>query len=150
MTNPTPGLGPGVRERVQEIFHEAKFLEALGIEYVDCGLGWCAARVPLDDRHEQQDGFVHAGVVATLADHAAGAAAYTHCPPDKVVLTIEFKINLLRPAVGDALRARANVLRPGRTIATVESDVFAERNGEEKHVAKALVTLAYAPTKPAQ
>ena len=58
------------------------------------------------------------------------------------VLTVEFKINLLRPAQGDRLRCRAKVLRAGRTIIVSESEVFAVKDGSEKMTAKATVTLA--------
>ena len=92
--------------------------------------------------HLQQDGFFHAGVQATLADHTAGAAAATLMAPGEIVLTAEFKINLLRPAQGERLRGRADVLRAGKTLTIVESSVFAQNDHQEKLVAKAMVTLA--------
>jgi uncharacterized protein (TIGR00369 family) len=90
---------------------------------------------------------VHAGVQATVADHTAGGAAGTVARPGDLVLSVEFKINLLRPAVGDRLRCRATVLRQGKTITVAESEVFAASDGQEKLVAKATVTLAHVPAK---
>lgn len=130
------------RERVQAIFRKARFIQCLGIEVVDFGPGWCETGLTVGDLHMQQDGFVHAGVVAAMADHTAGAATGTQAQAGEVVLTVEFKINLLRPAVGERLRCRAEVLRAGRQLTVAESEVFACRGSEEKLVAKALVTLA--------
>ena len=76
--------------------------------------------------HAQQNGFVHAGVTAAMADHTAGAAAATLAPPGQGVLTTEYSIHLLRPARGNELRCVAQVLRPGRTLTVVESEVFSE------------------------
>ncbi|MCS7260840.1 MAG: PaaI family thioesterase [Anaerolineae bacterium] len=91
--------------------------------------------------HQQQDGFVHAGVMATMADHTGGYAAFTLVPPHQRVLTIEFKINFFRPATGHCLICRARVVHGGRRILVSEADVFARADGAEKHVARALVTL---------
>ena len=91
--------------------------------------------------HQQQDGFVHAGVIATLADHTAGYAAYTLIPETSRILSIEFKVNLLKPAVGPRLLCRSTVISPGKTILVAESNLFSEQAGVEKHVARATVTL---------
>ena len=73
----------------------------------------------------QQHGYLHAGVLATSADSACGYAALTLMPDDAAVLSVEFKINLLRPASGDRVVARARVIKPGRTLAVCRADVFA-------------------------
>ena len=90
---------------------------------------------------------VHAGVQATLADHSAGAAAGTLMPADHVVLSVEFKIQLLRPAVGERLLCRAHVIRPGRQIVATESNVFACRGEDEKLVSKLTATMMYVPAE---
>lgn len=73
----------------------------------------------------QQDGYVHAGIVTTIADSACGYAAYSLMPPESDVLAVEFKVNLLRPAKGETFLARAEVIKPGRTLTVVRADVFA-------------------------
>lgn len=127
---------------VQGIFQKAPFIHHLGIELVDVGPGWCETALTARPEHFQQDGFFHAGVQATLADHTAGAAAGTLMALGEIVLTAEFKINLLRPAQGERLRGRAEVLRAGKTLTVVESAVYAQSQNQEKLVAKAMVTLA--------
>lgn len=114
-----------------------------GVERVDAGV--FETGCPVRPEHRQQDGFVHAGVLATLADHTAGYAAYTLVPEDRRILTIEFKINFLKPAVGDRVHCRARVLSPGRTILVAESEVFANDSGADRLVAKATVTLMAVP-----
>jgi uncharacterized protein (TIGR00369 family) len=83
----------------------------------------------------QQHGFLHAGVITTIADVAAGYAAYSTMPAASEVLSVEFKVNLLRPGVGERFVARARVVKPGRTLTVVQADVFAIAHGAEKQVA---------------
>jgi uncharacterized protein (TIGR00369 family) len=133
---------PNYRRKVQEIFDRAAFIQGIGIKVSDIGVGWCETTLEVGPGHLQQDNFVHAGVLATMADHTAGGAAGSVVREDQVVLSVEFKINLLRPATGEALRCRANLLRAGRTLIVAESEVFARQDEQEKLVAKATVTLA--------
>ncbi len=135
----------GFREHVRAIFERAPFIGDLGVVLSDLGPGWCESILRIAPKHLQQDGYIHAGVQATIADHTAGGAAGTVAKAGDLVLTVEFKINLLRPALGDRLRCRATVLRDGRTITVVESEVFARKDAEEKLVSKAMVTLALVP-----
>ncbi len=136
---------PDFRERVRAIFERAPFIGDLGVALSGLGPGWCESVLAIAPKHLQQDGYIHAGVQATVADHTAGGAAGTVARPGDLVLTVEFKINLLRPAIGDRLRCRATVLRQGKTITVAESEVFARKDAEEKLVAKAMVTLALVP-----
>lgn len=103
--------------------------------------GYFQSRVDILEHHRQQDGFVHAGVMATMADHTAGYAAFTTVPEEFQILTIEFKVNFLRPAFGSAICCRSRVIREGNHIIIGESEVFDQREAEETLVAKALVTL---------
>lgn len=133
---------PNFRRKVQEIFERAAFIAEIGIKVSDIGPGWCETTLEIEPKHLQQDDFVHAGVLATMADHTAGGAAGSVVREDQVVLSVEFKINLLRPATGETLRCRANLLRAGRTLIVAEAEVFARTGDQEKLAAKATVTLA--------
>ncbi len=108
---------------------------------------WGAFRssVKIEEEHRQQDGFIHAGVMATMADHTAGYSAFTTVPENMQILTIEFKINFLRPAFGESLICNSRVIREGRQIIVSESEVFDIRNGNQVPVAKAMVTLMAVP-----
>lgn len=129
-------------ERVAKLMNPP-FMNLLGIEAVSIAAGQVVTRVLVRDELRQQDGFVHAGVAATMADHSAGGAAATLMRADQTPLTVEFKLNLLRPAVGRALVCESVVLKAGKTLSVAESAVFAEDDqGDRKLIAKAIVTLA--------
>lgn len=136
---------PIITARVQQIFSDAPFLNLLGIRLMGAGRGWCQTSLEIDARLRQQHGFVHAGVVATLADHTCGGAARSSLDDELDVITIEFKINFLKPAQGERLEARGAVLRAGRTIAASESEVFAVDGARRELVAKCMSTLAVIP-----
>jgi len=127
--------------------YERGFIDFCGLKAVKAQWGRFQARVDITANHRQQDGFIHAGVMATMADHTAGYSAFTIVPEEMQILTIEFKINFLRPAFGDALVCRSQVIREGRQVIISESEVFDIRQGEEVPVAKAMVTLMAVPAK---
>ena len=89
----------------------------------------------------QQDGFIHAGILTTIADSACGYAAYTLMPAGSEVLSVEFKVNLLRPAAGEVFVAEARVLKAGKTLTVTRGDVHALSGGETKLVATMLATM---------
>ena len=89
----------------------------------------------------QQHGYLHAGIVTTIADSACGYAAYSLMPPNSAVLSVEFKVNLLRPAKGEEFLAIAEVLKSGRTLTVVRADVFANPKTERVLVATMLGTM---------
>lgn len=136
-------MEPAVLDEIQRIFRAARFISDLGIELDSVGDGECVTTLDLEDRHLQQDGYVHAGVQATIADHTAGVAAATVLRERQVVLSVEFKLNLLRPARGKRLTCRAAVLKPGRRFSVVESEVFCVDGGDERLVSKMTSTVAY-------
>jgi uncharacterized protein (TIGR00369 family) len=144
-------------DEARRVFAEAAFIRELGIELAHLSLGECHSSLAVRPEHLQQDGFVHAGVQATMADHTAGAAAATTIPEGHIVLSVEFKINLLRPARGERLNCRAKVLRAGRQVTVAESEVYAAASrpdgpgvgADEKLVSKATVTLAVVPARRA-
>jgi uncharacterized protein (TIGR00369 family) len=135
---------------IQQGFRNAPFMARLGVELVDLGPGWCEARLELQDWHMQQTGVAHAGVVAALADHCAGAAASTELAPGQYVVTAEYKINLLRGARGERLFCRAEVLKRGQSLTVVESEVFADAQGRRSLVAKLNATMAVVSAQAAR
>ena len=131
----------GWRERVEASFASQTFMRTLGVRLAELEPGRCALEMPVRPDLCQQNGFVHAGASTAIADTAAGYAAYSLMPAGVNVLTVEFKMNLLNPAEGDVLVARAQVIKPGRTLVVVRSDVFGIRDGGERHVAAMLATM---------
>jgi uncharacterized protein (TIGR00369 family) len=127
---------------LKRIFERAKFVQSLGIELIAFGDGWCETRVAVTPTLEQQHGFVHAGVLMTLADHTCGGAAATVAPEGQDVITVENKVSFLRPATGAALFCRASGLRAGKRLIFTETEVMVERDNKRLIVAKASSTLA--------
>jgi uncharacterized protein (TIGR00369 family) len=89
----------------------------------------------------QQHGYLHAGILATVADSACGYAALTVMPTDAAVLSIEFKINMLAPATGRRVIARGRVVRSGKTITVCRADVVAEDGDQTTTVATMTGTM---------
>jgi uncharacterized protein (TIGR00369 family) len=127
---------------VREIFLKAAFIRSLGIELTSCGTGWCETRVNGTPILRQQHGFFHAGALMTLADHTCGGAAASMVPEGRDVITVESKITFLRPASGQNLICRAEVLRAGRNLIFVEAMVSVESEKGLTLVFKASSTLA--------
>jgi uncharacterized protein (TIGR00369 family) len=134
------------QSRVRHIFDSANFVRDLGMRLTLVEDDYCETVLIPAERHRQQHGLIHAGVLATMADHTSGCAARGALGPDSDVISVEFKINFLRPAIADRLRCRGRVLRAGKMLVVCEAEVFAEKNSEEKLVSKAMVTLAVKPS----
>ena len=130
------------REELERQFNAAPFVVSLGIRPVTIESEICETELVVEPRHLQQDGYVHAGVQATMADHTAGGAAATLIEPGDIVLTAEFKINLLRAAKGERLTCRSKVLKPGSRLIVVESEVLCENEETSKLVSKTTVSIA--------
>ena len=103
--------------------------------------GFCEITLPYSLKLTQQDQFLHAGVVGTIADSACGYAAYTLMGKGEEVLSIEFKLNLLSPAKADLFIAQGRVIKPGKTITVCEAKVIAKTGTKKKLCATATVTL---------
>lgn len=133
---------PAYAEAARAIFGNAGFITDIGIEPQAVEPGLVLSRVQIQPRHMQHDGVIHAGVQMTMADHTAGAAAFTVIGADEFVLTTSFTTNLLKAALGTELRCRSTVLQAGRRLVVCESEVFAVRDDVETRVSKAVVSLA--------
>jgi uncharacterized protein (TIGR00369 family) len=138
---------PNALERVRTLFSQAAFLHHVGIQLADVGPGWAETSLQVAPHHFQTEGFVHAGLQATMADHTAGAAAGTLASADQLILAVEFKINLLRPAIGERLTCRAEVLKAGKRLMVCDARVNAWRGSEQKLVATFTSTIALASAR---
>jgi uncharacterized protein (TIGR00369 family) len=136
-------------ERVRRSFALQGYMAAIGADLVHVAPGEVDIALPFSERLTQQDGYLHAGVVAGATDSACGYAALTTMDADAEVLTVEFKINLLAPAAGDRLIARGRVVRTGRTLTVCRGEAVIVTDGREKHVATLTATLiAVRPAVP--
>lgn len=136
---------PDFEAVVRESFARQTFMAALGATLEAVAPGRIAIAAPFRAEHAQQNGFLHAGVLTSIADSACGYAALTLAPAGHDVLAVEFKINLLRPAVAPRFVARAEVLRAGRTLTVARADVFGLRDSGEELVAAMMSTVIARP-----
>ena len=135
-------------ERIRSSFAKQGLMHTLGAALVSVSPGLVEIALIPGPAISQQHGFVHAGAVSAIADSAAGYAALSLMPPDRGVLTTEFKINLVAPAVGERIIARGKVVKAGRTLTLVQAEVFAEAAGRERLVALLTATMMALEGRP--
>ncbi|TVR96989.1 MAG: PaaI family thioesterase [Rhodospirillales bacterium] len=127
--------------RVRASFARQGIMRHIGARMAEVGPGHCEIHLPYGEHVSQQHGFFHGGIVAAIADSAAGYAAFSLMPVGAGVLSVEFKINLVKPADGALLIARGRVFRPGRTLTVAQAEVFVMNGGQERLCALMQQTL---------
>ena len=132
---------PGFEGRVRESFARQRLMRTLGARLALVEPGVVEIELPYREELTQQHGFLHAGAVASVLDSACGYAALTLMPADAAVLSIEFKVNMLAPARGERVVARAEVKRAGRNVTVCAADAHAFEGGRSKIVATMLATM---------
>jgi uncharacterized protein (TIGR00369 family) len=135
---PTPDLADDLDARIRRKLLRQHFMHHVGADLTLIAPGRIEAEVLVGERHKQQRGFVHGGMVATMADLAAGFAAVTLVPDDYGVVTADLRVSYLNPAVGTKLTAIGWVLKSGRRLHFCEAEVWCDG----KLVAKASATMA--------
>jgi len=133
---------PEFEMQARASFAKQTAMTSLGAELTRVEPGVVEISIPYSADLTQQNGFMHAGIITTIADTACGYAAYTLMPTNSDVLSVEFKMNLLRPATGSKFAAVAEVLKPGRTLTVVRADVFATDEDDGRNlIATMLATM---------
>ncbi len=117
------------------------FIKYCGIHALKIEKGLFESKVKIEANHRTQDGFIHAGLIATMFDHTAGYAAFTLVPEDIRILTIEFKINFFKPAYGNELICRSEIISKGEQLVVAQSSVFDLRDTHEKMVSRSTITM---------
>lgn len=144
------GPSEAVRAHVRRTAEVQPFLRLLGVRIKTIEDGAVETVIEPQDALMQQHGYVHGGVIATLADTTSGLAALTKADERTEALTVEFKINFLKPAAAGRLRCRGQVVRTGRTLSVMKADVFAGDTEMGAHVATAIVTFVMWTTDEAR
>jgi uncharacterized protein (TIGR00369 family) len=126
---------PAFDARVRASFARQALMATMGAQLESVAPGDVVITLPFRAELTQQHGYLHAGAVAAVVDSACGYAALSLMDPDAAVLSIEFKVNMLAPAAGEAFRAHGWVVRSGRTITVCAGELVAERAGTSTVVA---------------
>src|SRR3954468_12956582 len=138
---------PAFAQRCRESFGRQKAMALIGAELTVVEPGYVEIELAFRDDLTQQKGYIHGGILGMIADTACGYSAFSLMPAGCSIVTVEYKMNILPPALG-SLIAKGQVLRPGRTLTVARGEVYAQ-NG--KHVAsmqQTLMMLANTPDTP--
>ena len=130
-----------IADEIKQSFAKQTIMGLIGAQLTRVEPGFVEITLPYRSDLAQQHGYLHAGIVATIADSACGYAAYSLMPPNSEVLSVEFKVNLLRPAKGETFVAVAEVIKAGRTLTVVRADVFGVTGTSRELVATMLGTM---------
>jgi uncharacterized protein (TIGR00369 family) len=132
---------PEFAEEIRQSFAQQTIMDLIDAKLTRVEPGLIEVTLPYRGDLAQQHGYLHAGIVTTIADSACGYAAYTLMPPNSEVLSVEFKVNLLRPAKGEMFSALAEVIKAGKTLTVVRADVFGCEEDRRELVATMLATM---------
>ncbi len=130
---------------VRSSFERQGLMRTIGAELTLLAPGRCIITLPFNESVGQQQGFFHGGIIGSVGDNAGGYAALTVLPAGSEVLTLEYKINFLRPAAGETLVAEGQVLRAGQSICVTRVDIFAELAGRRSLCAGLQQSMIRAP-----
>lgn len=134
-----------IHKRVASSFEAQGLMATLGAELVSVTDGEVQIALPFSERLSQQHGYVHAGAITSIVDSACGYAALTKAPPECEIVSAEFKINLLRPAIGERFLAIGRVQSAGRTLTVCTGEVQAFLGSTCKVVALMQATMVNVP-----
>ena len=131
----------GLQERVVTSFNSQGMMQVLGAKLVSVADGEVRIELPFSQQLSQQHGYMHAGAITSILDTACGYAALTRAPAGREVVTVEFKINFLRPALGDRFLAIGQVQNSGKSVSVCTGEVHAIAGAERKVVAIMQATI---------
>jgi uncharacterized protein (TIGR00369 family) len=135
---------PAFAARVRASFARQKAMDLIGARLTVLEPGYTEVALAFRPDLTQQKGYVHGGILGMIADSACGYAAYSLMPPSASLVTVEYKINILAPALGDVV-ARGQVIRPGRTLTVTRGEVYAADGTHVASMQQTLMMLADTP-----
>jgi uncharacterized protein (TIGR00369 family) len=148
MTKSNEPRDPAFESRVRASFDRQRAMHTIGARVVRVEPGEVELELPFREDLTQQHGFLHAGIVTTLVDSACGYAALSVMDRESAVLSVEYKVNLLAPAVGERMRAIGRVIKSGRTLVVCTGEVIAVANGAEQLVTVMQATMMAVRGRP--
>ena len=148
MTKSNEPRDPAFEPRVRASFDRQRAMSTIGARIVRVEHGEVELELPFRDDLTQQHGFLHAGIVTTLVDSACGYAALSVMDRESAVLSVEYKVNLLAPAIGERMRAIGRVIKSGRTLVVCTGEVIAVANGAEQVVTVMQATMMAVRGRP--
>ncbi len=117
------------------------FMHLIGFKLTEISPGKVCGELVLEEKHLQQNYFVHGGVMATASDVVMGFSAYTLVPKGHGVVTVDLSVSFLNPGIGSVLYAEGKVVKPGRSIFFCEANIWVENEGKRVHTNRATSTM---------
>jgi len=139
---------PQFATRVRASFGRQRAMALIGASLIVVEPGYVEISLPFRDELTQQKGYVHGGILGMIGDSACGYSAFSLMPADCSLVTVEYKINILNPAVG-ALLAKGEVVKPGRSLTVTRGEVYAADGTHVASMQQTLLMLTGAPDAPA-
>ncbi len=133
---------PAFRELIEEKLKGQHFMRLTGFELTDINEGEIKGKLDIAQKHHQQNGFLHGGVISTMSDIVMGFAAFSLVPKDYHVVTAELKVSYFAPGIGEKAFAIGRVLKSGKKINFCEAEIYIENKGMRKRTAHATSTMA--------
>ena len=133
---------PNFKETIIEKLKGQHFMHHIGFDLTEIQAGRVVGKMPLDQQHLQQFGYVHGGVIATLMDITMGFAAYTLMPIGYGVVTANLSIDFLNPGEGDSIKAIGEVEKAGSKLVFCTAKIFTYKNEVETQIASARSIMA--------
>ena len=131
-----------MQARVRTNFDSQGLMKTLGARLAQVLDGEVGIAMPFSAALSQQHGYAHAGSITSIVDSACGYAALTKTPPGSEIVTAEFKLNLLRPALGQRFVATGKVVNAGRNLIVCTGEVHAFRGEDAKLIALMQATMS--------
>jgi len=131
-------LDPNFKEKIEEKLTRQFFMKHTGLRLTKIEEGLVEAELDIEEKHLQQNYFLHGGVMTTAVDLVMGFAAYSLCPPELGVVTADLNISFLKPGIGTKLKAVGTVTKPGSSLYFCEANLYVlGKDGQWVHTNKA-------------
>lgn len=133
---------PDFKQSIAERIKKQHYMKFVGVEITKTEEGYCEAELKVTEDHLQQNGFLHGGATALMADLVTGFAAYSLLAEGETVVTADLKISYFLPGDGELITAKGWVTKPGQMLHFCEAEIWSNREGKESLVAKATAIMA--------
>ncbi|MCQ9616693.1 PaaI family thioesterase [Paenalcaligenes niemegkensis] len=131
------------QQRIRASFDSQRLMSTLGAELISVTDGEVQILLNFSDSLSQQHGYMHAGAITSIVDSACGYAALSKAPPGFDVVTAEFKVNFMRPAIGEHFLAVGTVKSTGKLLSVCHGEVYAVTENSKKLIALMQATIVF-------
>ncbi|WP_423194754.1 PaaI family thioesterase [Cupriavidus sp. H18C2] len=133
-------------DRIAISFDAQGLMRTLGARLLHVASGEVHIELPFSMHLSQQHGYLHAGATTSVLDSACGYAALTKAQRGLEVVTAEFKVNLMRPALGERFLAIGRVQNAGKLLSVCTGEIRAFGDGDTyKVIALMQATMVTVP-----